>query len=71
MPAGDPQFNLAGAYFPAWLVCILGGLFLFWLIHLILLKLELVTHLFPLSLVYAAIISTMTCSLWLFFFSSK
>jgi len=71
MTGCDPQINIAGAYFPAWLACTLGGLSLFWLLHLVFLKVGLLPHLFPLPLVYAALITSLTCILWLLFFAVK
>ena len=67
----DPQLNLAGAYIPAWLVCAVGGLLLFWMIHLILLRTGMIPFLIPIPLVYLALIIAMTCMLWLLFFSSR
>lgn len=71
MTGCDPQINIAGAYFPAWLACTLGGLMLFWILHLIFLKMGLLPHLIPLPLVYGALIISLTCFLWLFFFAVK
>lgn len=70
MTGCDPQINIAGAYFPAWLGCTLGGLLIFWALHLVFLKIGLLPHLFPLPLVYAAIIAALTCMLWLLFFAN-
>ncbi len=67
----DPQLNLAGAYIPAWLVCALGGLLLFWLIHLILMRTGMVPFLIPIPLVYIALIIALTCMLWLLFFAAR
>ena len=71
MTGCDPQINIAGAYFPAWLACTLGGLMLFWVLHLVFLKAGLLPHLFPLPFVYAALIILLTCILWLIFFAVK
>ncbi len=71
MTGCDPQINVAGAYFPAWLACTLGGLTLFWVLHLVFLKTGLLPHLFPLPFVYAALIILLTCILWLIFFADK
>ncbi|MEI6375801.1 MAG: YtcA family lipoprotein [Chthoniobacterales bacterium] len=69
MTGCDPQLNIAGAYFPAWLACTLGGLLLFWGLHLVFLKWGLLPYLVPLPLVYAALITSLTCILWLLFFA--
>jgi len=67
----DPQLNLAGAYLPGWLVCIVGGIFCFWITHILFLKLELIPFIKPLALVYAALIAFFSCLLWLLFFASR
>ena len=69
MTGCDPQINIAGAYFPAWLACALGGLSLFWGVHLLFLKAGLLPYLVPLPLVYGALITILTCILWLLFFA--
>jgi hypothetical protein len=71
MTGCDPQINIAGAYFPAWLACTLGGLLLFWGLHLVFLKMGLLPHIIPLPLVYGALITALTCVLWLLFFAVK
>ena len=71
MTGCDPQLNLAGAYIPGWLACLLGGLVGFWLIHVILLKTGLLPFIRPLGLVYAALIAGLTCLLWFLFFASR
>lgn len=71
MTGCDPQINIAGAYFPAWLACTLGGVALFWGVHLIFLKTGLLPHLVLLPLVYGALITSLTCILWLLFFAVK
>jgi hypothetical protein len=71
MTGCDPQLNLAGAYFPAWLISAIGGLFFFWLIHLILLRAGLIPYLKPIFLVYIAIVVMLTCGIWLLFFAAR
>jgi hypothetical protein len=71
MTGCDPQLNIAGAYIPAWLVCAIGGLFCFWVIHLIILKASILPFLVPVPLVYLAVIIACTCGLWLLFFATR
>ena len=71
MTGCDPQLNIAGAYFPAWLISTIGGLFCFWIIHLILLKTGLIPYLKPISLVYIAFVVMFTCGVWLLFFAAR
>jgi uncharacterized membrane protein YsdA (DUF1294 family) len=71
MAGCDPQLNLAGAYIPGWLACLVGGLFGFWVIHVIFRKTGIHPFVRPLALVYAAAISFLTCLIWLLFFASR
>jgi len=71
MTGCDPQLNLAGAYIPAWLVSLVGGLLAFWLCHLVFLRFNIVPFLKPLPLVYTALVSFFTCLTWLIFFASR
>lgn len=70
MTACDPQFNLSGAYFPAWLACVLGALVGTWVLHVILLRLGISKYLRPAPIVYIAIFAALSCGLWLIFFSA-
>jgi len=71
MTGCDPQLNLAGAYIPAWLACLFGGLLCFWIFHLVFLKAGILPFLKPLALVYASLIAALACLLWLLCFSSR
>lgn len=71
MTGCDPQINIAGAYFPAWLLSAIGGLFCFWIVHLILLKTGIISFLKPISLVYIALVVMFACGIWLFFFAAR
>jgi len=71
MTGCDPQLNIAGAYFPAWLLCMIGGLLAFWVIHLFFLRTGLIPFLIPIPLVYAALLVSLVCGIWLLFFSTR
>lgn len=71
MTGCDPQLNIAGAYFPAWLLCMIGGLLSFWAIHLIFLRTGIIPFLVPITLVYAALLISLICGIWLIFFSAR
>lgn len=71
MTGCDPQLNIAGAYFPAWLLCMIGGLLGFWVIHLVFLRTGIIPFLFPIPLVYAALLVASICGLWLLFFAAR
>ena len=47
MTGCDPQLNIAGAYFPAWLLCMIVGLLSFWVIHLVFLRTGMIPFLLP------------------------
>jgi YtcA family len=71
MTGCDPQLNIAGAYFPAWLLCMIGGLLAFWVLHLLFLRTGIIPFLVPIPLVYAALIMSLICGLWLLFFAAR
>ena len=71
MTGCDPQLNIAGAYFPAWLLCMIGGLLSFWVLHLVFLRTGIIPFLIPIPLVYAALLSSLICVIWLIFFSTR
>jgi hypothetical protein len=67
---GDPLLNIAGAYFPAWLGCMIAGALGSWLLGAILLRLGLEAALRPSLLMYPALFALLTCTIWLVFFSA-
>jgi hypothetical protein len=64
-----PAFELLGSYFPSWLVCFLVGVAVSFLAHWIFVKTRLVSHLWPLPLVYPCLVSLVTFVTWLTFFA--
>jgi hypothetical protein len=70
MTGCDPQINIAGAYFPAWLLSGLIGLAAFWVLHLIFLRTQMVPFFVPIPLFYAALYIALTCGAWLLFFAA-
>ena len=71
MTGCDPQVNVAGAYFPAWLLAGLIGVAAFWVFHLIFLRLRIIPYFVPISLVYVALYIALTCGAWLLFFAAR
>jgi hypothetical protein len=63
------SYNILGSYFPAWLFCTAAGTVLAFLLYLLLQRLELTQQLSPPLLVYPALATFFTLSLWLVFFS--
>lgn len=66
----DPIFDVAGAYFPAWLICILAGGILTLIIRDILIRLGLHPHLGWTVLAYVGLFTMASCSIWLIFFTT-
>lgn len=64
----DPVIDIQGAFFPAWVLCILGGLALSGIAHRALVALDLQPHLGPPALVYPSLVVLLTMALWLVFF---
>jgi hypothetical protein len=60
-----PIVNLWGAYWPAWVPCLVCGIILTFVSRLILSWTRLEPHLGPLLLVYPMLIVAYSCGLWL------
>ncbi len=71
MSGCDPQINIAGAYFPAWLCSGLLGLVVFWLLHLIFLRTKMIPFFVPIPFFYMALYVMLTCGFWLLFFAAR
>jgi len=71
MTGCDPQINIAGAYFPAWLLSGLIGLVCFWVFHLIFLRTQMVPFFVTIPLFYFALYVALTCGAWLYFFAAR
>ena len=66
--SGSPVFNILGSYFPSWLVCLAIAIGLTFLTHLLITARKLADELWPLPIVYSALLSLFSCTLWLIFF---
>ena len=60
-----PIINLWGAYWPAWVLCLVSSIVLTLVSRLILSRTRLEPHLGPLLLVYPMLIVAYACGLWL------
>ena len=60
-----PIINLWGAYWPAWVLCLVSGILLTLVSRFILSWTRLEPHLGPLLLVYPMLIVAYACGLWL------
>ena len=66
----DPIFDVAGAYFPAWLICILLGGIITLIIRDVLIRFGLHAHLGWTAIAYLGLFSMAGCSIWLIFFTT-
>jgi hypothetical protein len=62
-----PTFNILGSYFPSWLVCVGIAIGLTFLAHLLVTTKKLADQLWPLPIVYTALICFFSCTLWVIF----
>ena len=66
--SAPPVFNVLGSYFPSWLVCLAIAIGLTFLAHVFVATKKLADELWPLSIVYSALLCFFSCTLWLIFF---
>jgi len=69
--SGDPLINIAGAYFPAWLACMIIGIVGTWIIALFLPRLKLSAVMHPQGLMIPAIFAAITLWVWMFYFAAR
>src|SRR2546428_1050589 len=65
----DPGLPIAGAHFPAWLVCALAGALLAALMRPLFLALRIEAYLWPRPLVYSSLAVLLACIMYLLFFN--
>ena len=68
---GDPLVNVAGAYLPAWLVCVAVGGLATWVLHLLADRSAWRDVLRPTALMVPVVFTALTCGTWLAFFASR
>jgi len=66
----DPIFDVAGAYFPSWIVCIIAGGIVTLIVRDILIRLGMHAHLGWTAIAYAGLFAMLSCSIWLIFFTT-
>jgi len=64
----SPSFDILGSYFPSWIICCAGAAIATFVAHRIFTKWKVTGELWPLPLVYTALFSFVSCTLWLIFF---
>ncbi len=65
----DPVVNIAGANFPAWLLCAIAGALLTAAVRPLLIVSRLEPHLGPRPLIYSSLAVLFGCTVWLIFFN--
>jgi hypothetical protein len=69
LPACDPVVNVAGANFPAWLLCVIVGAIMAMILRQVFAATGLEPHLGPLLLIYPCLAMLLACLIYLIFFS--
>ena len=69
MAGCSPQCNIGGAYFPAWLACLLAGLAGTWGLHVAAVRMGFFPYLRPLRVVYCCAFTAIASAVWLIFFA--
>jgi Na+/glutamate symporter len=63
-----PSISIIGSFFPVWMVCLVAGVVLAFVIRLLLLRYRLESEVGPVALFYPCVVALFTCLLWLIFF---
>ena len=64
-----PSFNIAGSFFPDWILCSFIGIFVAALAHVVFVRLRIEREIQPGVLIYPCIALSCAVTLWLIFFS--
>ena len=68
LAACDPVFDIDGAFFPAWMLCLIVGIVLAFAAHPVFIRLGIVEYLGPPVLIYPCLALLFTMATWLIFF---
>ena len=63
-----PSIDIAGSFFPVWMLCLSCAVILTFLARTFLARYSLDPHVCPVALFYPCLTVSLTCLLWLFFF---
>ena len=66
----SPTVDILGSYFPAWMVCIVGGLMLTLVAHWIVQVCRLKPYLGPTPLIYLCLMIIFTFATWILFYQN-
>ena len=65
----DPVVDIAGADFPAWLICVIAGVALAAALRPLFVATGIEPHLGPLTVVYSSLAVLLSCMVWIVFFN--
>lgn len=65
---GSPSVDIAGSFFPAWMVCLTIAVVLTFAARFILVKAHLEQEVGPLALFYPSLVTLFTCVIWMGYF---
>jgi hypothetical protein len=68
VPRYDPLFDIEGAFFPSWMLCVLIGIAAAVALRLLFARVGLEPHLGPLAVVYPCLALLCSMGVWLLFF---
>ena len=66
--AASPSISVLGAYFPDWLFCLVAGVALTAVVHLIVKRLRAELLLWPAAVVYPTLVTFLSLAVWLLLF---
>jgi YtcA family len=66
----SPTVDVLGSYFPAWMICIVSGLTLTLIAHLIVQVCKLKPYLGPAPLIYSCLMIIFTFATWVLFYQN-
>jgi hypothetical protein len=65
----SPTINIAGSFFPSWIICLITGITIAALMHVFLGPRKLDSGIGPLAIFYPAVSLFLACLMWLLLFS--
>ena len=66
--AASPSISVLGAYFPDWLFCLVAGVALTVVVHLIVKRMRAELVLWPAAVVYPTLVTFLSLAVWLMLF---
>jgi hypothetical protein len=63
-----PSINIIGSFFPVWMVCLVAGVAMAFVVRMVLLRYRMEAEVGPVALFYPCIVTLVACLLWLIFF---